>query len=126
MSSLTLEFIIAGTAAGLTDDRLTVIGRNGDVSLHVNERFQALYRYKPRRYPDELGEPPVRDSEKAVSLRIVAIHAYEREVESLGEGMTGSLELEGEGLRSLAPGWVLGMREPVKSPGERISTLAST
>ena len=102
-----LMFIIDGLDHG---EHFTVLGQCGDAPIHVGDVFDAVYRNKRRRYPDELGDEPVREVEKPAAIRVVCIHAYERSLKALGEGMTGSLTLEGDGLQYLAPGWILGRK----------------
>ena len=106
------EFIVVGLVQG---DPFTVIGRCGDVAIHVGDVFDAVYRYKHRRYPDELGNEPIREAEKPATIRVLCIHAYERSLVALGEGMTGSLTLEGDGLEYLAPGWILGRKSEIRT-----------
>ena len=89
--------------------------------IHVGEVFDAVYRYKRRRYPDELGDEPVREVEKPAAIRVVCIHAYERSL-TIGEGMTGSLTLDGDGLQYIAPGWILGRKS--ESPVGRVSSAS--
>src|SRR3954454_9237184 len=101
MAKKQLEFIVCGFIQG---QHFTVLGRCGDAPIHVGEVFDAVYRYKRRRYPDELGDEPVREVEKPAAIRVVCIHAYERSLKTMPEGMTGSLTLEGDGLQYLAPG----------------------
>ncbi|MFI5457233.1 MAG: hypothetical protein ACHRXM_17445 [Isosphaerales bacterium] len=107
MTAVGLEFIVDGFVQG---ERFTVIGCCGDAPIQVGDVFDAVYRNKRRRYPDELGDEPVREVEKPAAIRVVCIHAYERSLNTLGEGMTGSLTLEGDGLQYLAPGWILGRK----------------
>jgi hypothetical protein len=107
MTDNELQFIVDGFVHG---ERFTVVGRCGDRPIHVGDVFDAVYRYKRRRYPDELGDEPTREIEKPAAIRVISIHAYERCLRALGEGMTGSLTLEGDGLQYLAPGWILGQR----------------
>jgi hypothetical protein len=102
-----LEFIVVGVVKG---EHFTVLGRCGGVSIRVGDIFDAVYRNKRRRYPAELGDEPVREVEKPAAIHVVCIHAYERSLDTLGEGMTGSLTLEGYGLQYLAPGWILGRK----------------
>jgi hypothetical protein len=106
------QFIVAGVVHG---ERFTVIGRCGDRPIQVGDVFDAVYRYKRRRYPDEMGDEPVREIEKPAAIRVASIHAYERCLQALGQGMTGSLSLEGDGLQYLAPGWILGSRTETPS-----------
>ena len=72
-----------------------------------------MYRYKRRRSPDELGDEPAREVAKPASIRVVCIHAYERSLKMLGQGTTGSLALDGDGLQYLAPGWILGRKSEI-------------
>jgi hypothetical protein len=101
-----LQFIVVGVVHG---EQFTVLGRCGDLPIHVGELFDAVYRYN-RRSRAQLGDEPVREVEKPAAIRVVCIHAYERSLKALGEGMTGSLTLEGDGLQYLAPGWILGRK----------------
>ena len=107
MTEKDLEFIVVGVVQG---DHFTVLGLCGDVPIHVGDVFDAVYRYKRRRSPDELGDKPVREVEEPVAIRVVCIHVYDLSLEMLGQGMTGSLVLEGDGLQFLAPGWILGRK----------------
>ena len=107
-SEFIIEYVVNG-ASGHT----TVIGRCGDEPIRVDQVFDAVYRYKPRRYPDQLGDAPVREVENAAGLRVLCIHAYEQSLPILGQGMVGSLVVEGEGLGHVKPGWVLGHAEMV-------------
>jgi hypothetical protein len=107
MTEVDLEFIVVGLVQG---EHFTVLGRCGGASIHVGDPFDAVFRYRPLRYPDELGDKPVRHVEKPAAVRVVCIHAYERSLDTLGEGMTGSLTLDGEGLQYVAPGWILGRK----------------
>jgi hypothetical protein len=109
------EFIVCGFVHG---EHFTVIGRCGDMPIHVGDVFDAVYRLKRRRYPDEMGDEPVREVEKPAAIRVVCIHAYQRSLQTMGAGMTGSLTLEGDGLQYIAPGWILGRKSEVSSDGE--------
>ena len=114
MNNPEFMFIVDGFVQG---ERFNVVGRCGDSPIRVGELFDAVYRYK-RRSRDQLGDEPVREVEKPAAIRVVCIHAYERSLKALGEGMTGSLTLEGDGLQYLAPGWILGR----KSENRRIES----
>jgi hypothetical protein len=105
-----LQFIFDGFA---DVERSIALGRCGDVPIHVGDVFDVVYRNKRRRYPDEMGDDPIREVEKPAAIRVVGIHAYERCLKTLGQGMTGSLTLEGDGLQYLAPGWILGRKSEV-------------
>lgn len=101
------EFIVDGFVQG---DVCSILGRCGDFPIHVGNVFDAVMRYKPRRTADELATPPVREIEKPASIRVVGVEAYGRSLKCLGEGMTGMLRVEGDGLQHLGPGWILGRR----------------
>jgi hypothetical protein len=116
MAQKQLEFIVCGV---VQSEHFTVLGRCGDVQIHVGDVFDEVYRYKRRRYPDEMGDDPVREVEKPAAIRVVCIHAYQRSLQVMGRGMTGSLTLEGEGLQYLAPGWILGRQREVPSGEEQ-------
>ena len=105
-----VEFIVEGIAPGEMG-RTTVIGRNGDRPIHLDETFDLMVRHKRRHFSEGPRDEPVVEEERPIDVRVVCIHAYDRSLEELGEGMTGSLVLEGQGSRSLAPGWVLLKRE---------------
>jgi len=117
-----LQFIVVGVVEG---EYFTVIGRCGGVPIHVGDVFDAVYRYKRRRSPDELGDEPDREVEKPSAIRIVCIHAYGMSLEMMGQGMTGSLSLEGEGLQFLAPGWILGRKSENSAVVDRGSQPAT-
>ncbi len=106
-------------------ERVIVVGRCGDVLIHVGELFDIVYRNKRRRYPDELGDDPVREVEKPAAIRVVCIHAYGQSLKALGQGMTGSLTLEGDGLQYIAPGWILGRKSDSVAAESQIPGSAS-
>lgn len=114
MAKKQLEFIVCGFVHG---EHFIVLGRCGDMPIQVGDMFDAVYRYKRRRYPDEMGDDPVREVEKRAAIRVVCIHAYQRSLQTMGRGMTGSLTLEGDGLQYLT-GWILGQKSEVPSDGE--------
>ena len=112
-----IEWIVAGEGG-----RFTVIGRCGDAPIRVGDRFDLTYRNKKRKYPEEANDDPVRLEEKPASLRVVCIHAYEQSLRVLGQAMTGSLVVEGEGLDHLAAGWVIGSQtRPGEVPAPSVS-----
>jgi hypothetical protein len=106
MSEPKRQFFIEGYTTG-ESGRHTVIGRNGDRPIYLGDVFTVVARYRPRRYPDDYDKPPEIEVKKDVRLRVTWLHAYEQELDELGEGMTGSVALEGEGADRLGPGWVL-------------------
>jgi hypothetical protein len=122
MTNQELQFIVDGFVHG---EQFTVLGWCGDVSIHVGDVFDLVYRNKRRRYPDEMGDDPIREVEKPVTIRVVGIHAYERCLKTLGQGMTGSLTLEGEGTQYLAPGWILGQKSEIPPTAVQESETAT-
>ena len=122
MTERDLEFIVVGVVEG---EHFTVIGRCGGVPIHLGDVFDAVYRYKPLRYPDEMGDEPVREIERPAAIRVICIHAFERSLKMMGQGMTGSLSLEGEGLQFLAPGWILGRKSENSAVVDRGSQPAT-
>jgi hypothetical protein len=118
------QFIVVGVVKG---EHFTVLGRCGDVPIHVGDVFDAVYRYNWRSR-DELGDEPVREIEKPAAIRVTCIHAFDKSLQMMGEGLTGSLGLEGEGLQFLAPGWILGRKSedtPVLDRGSQQATVLS-
>jgi hypothetical protein len=119
-----LQFIFDGFA---DVGRSIALGRCGDVPIHVGDVFDLVYRNKRRRYPDEMGDDPVREVEKPAAIRVVGIHAYERCLKTLGQGMTGSLTLEGDGTQYLAPGWILGRKSEIPpTVGQALETATAS
>ncbi len=116
----TSEFFVTGFVTG---EHFTVIGRCGDVPIQTGDRFDAIYRYVRRRYPDEVAAEPVREIERPASLCVLCIHAYQRSLPVLGQGMTGSLTIEGEGIEEIGPGWVLGHHLDTAAAGNGQQTL---
>ena len=112
MSNNPIEFIVDGLVKG---EHFTVIGCCGDEPIKLGDEFDAVYRLKKRRYPDEMGDEPVREEERPVSLKVICVHAYGRSLPLLGQGMTGSIAVDGRGTESIAPGWILG-RSAVTAP----------
>ena len=106
MSEAKRQFFLDGYVTGMSG-RHTVIGRNGDVPIRLGDIFTVVARYHPRRYPDDYDKRPEVEAKKDVELRVRWLHAYDQELDELGEGMTGSVALEGEGAEHLGPGWVL-------------------
>ena len=75
MTDKELQFIVDGF---VQNERFTVVGRCGDMPIRIGGVFDAVYRYKHRRYPEESGDEPIREIEKPALIRVVSIHAYER------------------------------------------------
>lgn len=115
MNPTTIEFIVAGLVSD-GGEMLQVVGRCGGEMIRVGDRFDAIYRYRRAQSLDDYGAEPIRDVERPASLRVVAISGLDRPLSLLGQGMTGSLTIEGEGVEDVAPGWVLGLRGHATGP----------
>lgn len=86
------EFIVNGFVEGFAGE-LRIMGRCGDASIRLGDVFDKLR--------DQV------DGMKAVSLEVVAIQAYGRSLTELGMGMTGTIDVRGEGVQLLRPSSVL-------------------
>src|SRR4051812_18074851 len=108
MTNKDAQFYIDGTVEG-ESGRLTVIGRCGDVPIRVGDTFTQSY-VEATSVPaaEELGAPRGRVRVRAVRLRVAEIRAYNQSLSELGQGMTGSLALEGAGAAGATPGRLLG------------------
>jgi hypothetical protein len=100
-----IEFSADGIIVG-KPGQLRIIGRCCEDPVRIGDAFESVYDYQYSVDSDghELAR---RVNPVAVRLRIVGIEAYGRELESLGEGMTGALDLEGSGQELVHPGLVL-------------------
>jgi hypothetical protein len=112
MTDQRMEFIVIGHVTGGESGLLQVVGRCGSAPIRLGDRFQALFRHRPRDYPDGLGEAAVREVEKPVSIEVQSIQAYGQDLDELGPGMTGSLGLAGQGIELVEAGWILGQPIP--------------
>jgi hypothetical protein len=115
------EFIVKAIVEG-DSNQFHVIGRCGDIPIRIGDRFDCVFCYQPRKYPEEAGRPPVRSMVKEIDLSVVCIHAYQRSLPELGEGMTGSLVLEGVGAVEVTPGWILGRKDKELSPAPLLAS----
>jgi hypothetical protein len=97
-------FHVSGMVEG---ERLHVLGRCGDCAIRLDDMFDHACLYKPREGLEEFANPPQLQDAGPVSLRVAAIHAYERELPILEAGMTGSLVLVGDGQNRVVPGTIL-------------------
>jgi hypothetical protein len=103
------EFIIIGVVEGYL---CRAMGRCCDVPIRVGDHFNAVYRYKAPENLEDYAKEPVREAEeRRVSLRVEAVQSYERQMSHLSPGMTGTLQLSGQGGNFLGPGWVLGVSD---------------
>ena len=96
-----IGFIVNGLVAG--DGIVHVLGRCGDDFIAVGDAFETIYVPQVESpVADDLG------AARPVRLRVERVQAYQRELPLLSGGMTGTLDLRGEGIDLLVPGGVLG------------------
>ncbi|HUE73076.1 MAG TPA: hypothetical protein VMP01_19485 [Pirellulaceae bacterium] len=81
------------------------VGRCGENPIHVGDQFHRIYAPAVivRSSYQGLGEV------SPVKLRVERIQAYQHQLEKLGQGMTGTIDLRGDGLNRVIPGAVLGV-----------------
>ncbi|HYT89880.1 MAG TPA: hypothetical protein VEL76_14335 [Gemmataceae bacterium] len=109
MATKNIEFVVNYVVEGATGT-IRPIGRCGDHPIEVGDVFTLVYRNRPRETAEELATAAERIWEHPVALHVVEIQAYGRVLQELGEGMTGSLVLSGEGGRFVQPGFVLSVQ----------------
>jgi len=85
--------------------QLHAIGRCGECPIHVGDEFDRIHAPAVilREGYRGLGEA------SPVKLRVERIEAYQRQLATLGQGMTGTIDLRGDGLNRVIPGAVLGV-----------------
>jgi hypothetical protein len=98
------SFYVNGTVEG---EQRHVIGRCGDSPIRRGEVFVTACRYKSRERLQGFATPPELVASTPVSLHVIDIQAYDRHLDELGAGMTGSLILDGEGFERVGPGTIL-------------------
>jgi hypothetical protein len=97
-----IGFIVNGIVTD-SDTYFHIIGRCGDHAIQVGDEFDTVYapaKSTEIDYPG-LGQP------LAVKLKIERIQAYQRELSTLSGGMTGTIDVRGQGLEHVVPGAVL-------------------
>jgi hypothetical protein len=95
-----ISFIVNGIVAD-DDTFFHAIGRCGDAAIRIGDVFETMY--VPVRASDktQLGPP------QSVSLKVERIQAYQRQLDELGVGMTGTIDLRGNANRAVVPGTIL-------------------
>jgi hypothetical protein len=95
-----IEYVVSGS-----ESYLHAIGRCGDYPIHVGDEFDRIHAPALilRDGYQGLGEA------SPVKLHVDRIEAYQRQLPTLGRGMTGTIDLRGEGLNRVIPGAVLGI-----------------
>ena len=91
-----------------SDEYLHAIGRCGDVPIHVGDIFDTVF--VPASASDCQQLAPAR----TIHVRVERIQAYQRQLNELGIGMTGTIDLRGSDCRIIVPGTILATNQ---SPG---------
>ena len=99
-------FLVEDVVMG--DKRTAVIGRAGH-RWEVGDVFNCKFKFKPRKYPEEMGKPEEVDVDAPVNLKIVGVEMYQKPRPHLDTCDTGILWLEGE--LEIEHGWDLGFKE---------------
>jgi hypothetical protein len=98
-----IGFVVHGV---ITDSEtyFHVIGRCGDSPIFIGDEFNTVYSPATPKSPDDsrFGQP------RSVKLKVERIQAYQNLLPELSGGMTGTIDLRGQGLDCLVPGAVLG------------------
>ena len=101
-----IEYVVSDTG-----NHFHAIGRCGDFPIQVGDEFHKVYAPSVvlRNTYQGLGEP------SPVNLRVERIQAYQHQLSKLGQGMTGTIDLRGEGVNKVIPGAVLAL--PARGEG---------
>jgi hypothetical protein len=91
MSTAT-EFFASGVITGASGV-YHVIGRCGDLPVRVGDVFEKIA------HPQEASKP--------AQLRVERIEAYQRSLDAMSPGLTGTIDLIGQGVQWLKPHCVL-------------------
>jgi hypothetical protein len=101
--SISIGFIVNGFVEG-ESGHFHVIGRCGDDPIRIGDIFDVI---RPSSHSSLLAEGDA-EGTRTIRLRVEHIQAYQRRLEELGSGMTGTIDLCGQGLEFVKPGSVLG------------------
>jgi hypothetical protein len=103
-----MEFYISSSVRG-ESGYLSVIGRCGEESIPRGAQFVAIFRERPRAYPEGLEQPRQVEECRDVRLTVAEIEAYERPLESLPPNSTGILRCKTD-VELVPGGWILSDR----------------
>ena len=101
-----MEFYISGSLRG-ESGLLSIIGRCGKEPVRPGAEFRAVFREKPRRYPDGLELPREIDECKNLRIKVHEIEAYGKKVDFLPANMTGVLRCKDYSVDLVPGGWIL-------------------
>lgn len=101
-----MEFYVSGSVRGEAG-LLSIIGRCGDEPIRPGDEFRAIFREKPRQYPEGLESP--REIEQCRDLRVAVqeIEAYGKTMDFLPPHMTGILRCANSSVELVPGGWTL-------------------
>jgi hypothetical protein len=98
--------------------RVFVKGRCFEGPISRGDVFEVAFRYSPAKTLEDYGRPSERVEERRVSLLVLSIKTYHREIDGIGRGMTAQLELLDDEGTSLASGEVLGGFSALEDAGD--------
>lgn len=101
-----MEFHISGSVRG-ESGLLSIIGRCGDEAVRPGTKFRAIFRNKPREYPDGLEAPPEVEECRDLCVTVKEVESYGKTVDVLPPNMTGVLRCIDSSVELVPGGWVL-------------------
>jgi hypothetical protein len=101
-----MEFYISGSVHG-ESGFLSIIGCCGDEPIAPGTEFRAMFRLKPRHYPDGLESPREVEECRNIHLVVQAVEAYGKSLDVLPANTTGVLRCFGSSIERVPGGWVL-------------------
>lgn len=101
-----MEFYISMSVNG-ESGFLSIIGRCGEEPIQPGAEFRAIFREKPRPYPEGLEAPRQIEACKPVHIKVKEVEAYGKKVERLSAFSTGILRCEETSLDLVPGGWIL-------------------
>jgi len=91
------------------DDTAIVGGRVTVGPIHPGDIFSAAYRLGPPKLKDDGATYRPRRWERPIALTVARIDSYGHSADQLEEGLSGRLELQGEGVDKLMENDILGL-----------------
>ncbi len=101
-----MEFFISHSVRGASGF-LTLIGRCGDQPIPAGAEFRAIFREKPRPYPDGLEAPREIEDCRRLYIKIQEVEAFQRKVDFLPAHTTGVLRAVDSNIDLVPGGWIL-------------------
>jgi hypothetical protein len=102
-----IEFLIKGIVEG-QPGRLRVIGRCTEDTIQRADLFTCTFQYVDSA---DARQGVARTGIRPLQLKVIGLHAYGRELDQLGPGMTGTIDLDGTGFELVVPGSLLGVSD---------------